>query len=103
MLTAEGVAFVLTNFTVAETYALILSGLGAAKARQWLNSLVWNVVRATEDDEGRAQTILNTYADKDFSYTDAVSFAVMERMKWRDALSFDRHFVQYGINVIRSL
>lgn len=100
-LTEERVAFVLTNFVVAETHALILSGLGAEKARAWLNRLAWNLERVTEGDEERAREILNTYTDKDFSYTDATSFAVMERLRLTQALSFDRHYVQYGFDVIR--
>lgn len=100
-LAKERAAFVLTNFVVAESHALLLSGLGADRAREWLNSLAWNVERVTAEDERRAREILNTHLDKDFSYTDATSFAVMERLKLNDALSFDRHYVQYGLRVIR--
>jgi len=39
---------------------------------------------------------LERYADKDFSLTDAISFAVMEWLGISVALSLDRHFVEYG-------
>jgi predicted nucleic acid-binding protein len=37
-----------------------------------------------------------TYTDKSFSYTDATTFAVMERLGINEALAFDQHFPQYG-------
>jgi predicted nucleic acid-binding protein len=36
------------------------------------------------------------YGDKDFSFTDAISFGVMERLGIHVAFTFDRHFRQYG-------
>lgn len=60
----------------------------------------WRVERATPGDEERARTILMTHSDKDYSYTDAVSFAIMERLGISMVFSFDRHFVQYGFQVI---
>ena len=47
---------------------------------------------------GRA--ILDRYADKDFSLTDAINFAVMDRLRLRTAFAFDRHFAQYGLDVL---
>jgi len=38
----------------------------------------------------------NHYNDKDFSFTDCTSFALMERLKIKTAFSFDAHFTQYG-------
>lgn len=100
-LTSQRVSFVLTNFIIAETHALILSGLGADWARTWLNRMQWNVERVRKEDEIHARDIINTFMDKDFSYIDATSFAVMERLGLKVALSFDRHYVQYGIRVLR--
>ena len=36
------------------------------------------------------------YRDKDFSYCDAISFAVMERLGITEVIAFDEHFRQYG-------
>ncbi len=43
---------------------------------------------------------LYQYDDKDFSLTDATSFAVMERIRVPYAFTFDRHFAQYGFTVL---
>jgi predicted nucleic acid-binding protein len=92
----------LTNFVVAECHALLLSRLGAETARSWLLTNVWQVERVTPEDESRAREIIGQYDDKTFSFTDATSFAVMERMGLRSAFAFDPHFVQYGFELIGS-
>ena len=90
----------LTNFIVAESHALMLTRLGAGTARRWLLGNVWSVERVGEDDESKAVTIVGRFVDKTFSYTDATSFAVMERLRLRTAFAFDPHFQQYGFQVI---
>jgi predicted nucleic acid-binding protein len=87
-----------TIFIVAESHALILSRLGRYIAYQWLESVMeyaW-IERITEDDEVKTRRILRDYNDKDFSYTDAASFVVMERLNIHIAFALDEHFVQYG-------
>ena len=91
---------ILTNFVVAESHALLLARLGAGVARTWLVGNVWHVERATEADEAKARQIVAEYTDKTFSFTDAVSFAVMERLAVKRAFAFDRHFRQYGFEVV---
>lgn len=86
----------LTNFIVAECHALVLARLGGDLARKWLAENVWRVERVTTDDEEKARSIIARYTDKTFSYTDATSFAVMERLKILRAFAFDAHFRQYG-------
>ena len=90
----------LTNFIIAESHALSLSRLGAEVARRWLLGNTWPVERVSEDDESRARSIIAHYADKSFSYTDATSFAVMERLGLKTAFAFDPHFRQYGFQVL---
>lgn len=55
-------------------------------------------VRAVE--EQRAREIIYRYDDKDLSMTDAISFAIMERLHIMKAFTFDRHFAQYGFSVL---
>ena len=57
---------------------------------------VFWIERITEDDEVKAKRIIRDFNDKDFSYTDAVSFVIMERLNIYIAFALDEHFVQYG-------
>ena len=51
------------------------------------------MVRSTRALEARAVVDwLERYADQDFSFTDAVSFAVMAERAIPEALTLDRHF-----------
>jgi predicted nucleic acid-binding protein len=94
------VAPLITNFIIAESHALLLNRLNADIARRWVLDNAWPIERASDDDEARARTILRQYSDKTFSYTDATSFAVMERLGLKTAFAFDPHFRQYGFQVL---
>jgi predicted nucleic acid-binding protein len=78
---------------------LILARMGRDRAWRLLQAMVTgstNVIRAEEADERRARAIIEPYEEKAFSYCDAVSFAVMERLETPEAIAFDDHFRQYG-------
>ncbi|HEV8714927.1 MAG TPA: PIN domain-containing protein [Candidatus Binatia bacterium] len=85
-----------SNFIVAETHALVLTRLGRDLAADWLRDVPAAVIRVTEQDEAKAKQIIFGYRDKEFSYCDATSFAVMERLRLRQVMAFDPHFAQYG-------
>ncbi len=92
-----------TNVLLIESHALILSVLGRAPAARFLKALEEShtvIVRVRASDEVRAKHILFQYEDKDFSFADAISFAVMERFAIRLAFTFDRDFAQYGFTVL---
>ena len=91
----EGRAFLTSNFIVAETYGLMLLRLGRGKAINYVRLLRSGstvVERITPEDEARAWEILAQYDDQDFSYVDATSFALVERLGILDAFAFDKHF-----------
>jgi len=69
-------------------------------ARRWLLGQVWRIEAVHSRDEERAKEIIRRYTDKSFSYTDATSFAVMERLGLREAFGFDPHFQQYGLKLL---
>jgi predicted nucleic acid-binding protein len=58
------------------------------------------IVRVSASDERRARQIIALHGDKDYSLTDATSFAVMERLRIGAAFPFDSHFAHYGFTVI---
>ena len=89
-----------TNFIVAESHALILNRMNRATAEAFLTGIYTStgmtVIRVSEADEQRARDIIRQYSDKSFSFTDATSFAVMDRLGLAYAFAFDHNFEQYG-------
>ncbi|MCC6793208.1 MAG: PIN domain-containing protein [Thermomicrobiales bacterium] len=92
-----------TNFVLAELHALVLARVDHRFARRVLYGLLSSdlaVARVSAEDEHRALDVLGKYDDKAFSFTDAMSFAVMDRVGTRTAFSFDHHFTQYGLTLL---
>ena len=56
------------------------------------------VERVTPADENEALKIIEKYADKDFSYTDATSFSMIKRLGLNLAFTFDRHLDSMNFN-----
>jgi predicted nucleic acid-binding protein len=92
-----------TNLILAEAHALFLRRLGRQPALLFIDSIDGSdvtVVRVSPADEQRAREVIRNYADKDFSLTDAVSFAVMGRLRIPQAFAFNRNFRQFGVAVL---
>ena len=99
-LVAQKARLLTTNFVFDEAYTLILTRLGRDRAVTWgerfrAGRLV-RAVRVDPDHEEQAWQLILAFADKEFSYTDATSFAVAASLDVTHALSLDRHFHQYG-------
>ena len=96
--------FLTTNLVVAEAYIIIRRTGGHAQAIRLLRSLrgsprlqrIWSDASL----ESRAEAILEQHADQDFSFTDAVSFAVMQERGIEEAFTFDSHFATLGFRMI---
>jgi predicted nucleic acid-binding protein len=98
-ITSGGWRLVTTTYVLAELHALALARRDRRFALDLIDRIEKSsvlVVRALDEDWQAARAILHRYDDKDFSFTDALSFAVMDRLRIRVAFAFDRHFVQYG-------
>jgi predicted nucleic acid-binding protein len=98
---AERWQLLTTNFVVAETYALLLNRLldGRRKAIEFLDMVSgdkYRIERVRAGDEARAIVLVRTHNDKTYSFCDALSFVVMERLRVKQVIAFDRHFHQYG-------
>jgi len=88
------------SFIAAETQLLTRVGTREANALlAALDSSRTIVVRADESDESRARAIIRQFSGHGYSLTDAISFAVMERLGIDRAFTFDHHFALYGITV----
>lgn len=95
---------VTTNLVVAEAYAMSRKTLGHRAAMSFLDSLRQSPrihkVCSTPDLEQEAERILGQYADQDFSFTDAVSFALMRQRGIVEAFVFDHHFSTAGFILV---
>jgi predicted nucleic acid-binding protein len=100
---AGGWRLLTTTYVVAELHALALARRGSRFALDLIDRIDQSdvlIVRVLEEDWRQARSILGRHDDKKFSFTDALSFAVMDRLGIRDAFTFDRHFLQYGLQVL---
>ncbi|MGD0950773.1 MAG: PIN domain-containing protein [Candidatus Binatia bacterium] len=98
---AERWRLVTTNAVVFETYALLLSRTrgGRHDAMAFLDHIergLCSVERVSARDEKRAIALVRAHEDKMYSLCDALSFVVMERLRIKEAIAFDRHFREYG-------
>lgn len=95
-----GARVVTTNLVVAETHVLLLRRAGREAALRFLRRVGTPpnvVVRSTPALEAAAVVDwLEPFADQAFSFTDAVSFAVMRDRDIREALALDHHFAAAG-------
>lgn len=94
---------VTTNFVFDELITLTLHRLGYEVARRAGMSLrsgaLVDVIRVTDTDEHRAWEFFLRHGAAGASYTDCVSFAVMQRLGADTAFSFDTHFAEAGFRM----
>jgi predicted nucleic acid-binding protein len=98
---SEAWQLVTTNAVVIETYSLLLVRTrdGRRRAIEFLDRLDrtrCRVERIRVADEKRAIALVRAHEDKTYSLCDALSFVVMERLRIKEAIAFDRHFRAYG-------
>jgi uncharacterized protein len=97
-LIGTGARLLTTNFILDETLTWFRRDPDAREnvGRAILESALLDYVRLEESDERRAWNLCLKLRDKDFSFTDLTSFAVMERLKLREVFTFDDDFRRYG-------
>lgn len=95
---------VTTNLVIAEAYILIRKRMGHAAAMQFLSetrdSPRLRRISSQAELENQAESILRQYHDQDFSYADAVSFAVMRQRRITDVFTYDHHFQVLGFQMV---
>ena len=98
--TANQATLVTTDYIIDELLTLLLSRgkrsaaikLGHGLFSQSLAKLEW----VSESDVRQAWTIFERYQDKGWSFTDCTSKVVIEKFHIKRALTFDRHFAEFG-------
>jgi len=94
--------FIISNFIIDEIYTLLLTKSSRSIAITAVEYLLeeWIVERVKSEDEKKALAIIKLSNDKTYSFTDATSFALIERLGISRTFSFDKHFSQYGLTVL---
>ena len=99
-----GQPLVTSDFVVDETLTLIRLRLGLDAADAWWQQVDRSSrLRWERVDSGRfekARGLFFQYRDKEFSFTDCTSFAIMRELRLTHALTTDRHFQQVGFHML---
>jgi predicted nucleic acid-binding protein len=103
----ESWTLITTNAVVWETYTLIRirARNGRELALGFLEDIqdgICDMERVRPVDETRAIDLLRRYADKRYSFCDALSFVVAEQLGVAEVLAFDDDFRSYGKHVLVS-
>lgn len=91
-----------TNFVFSEVYAYFCKAhedamtIGAAIRE----SKALRYIRSEPADEEAAWQLAQKNNDKDFSFVDCLSFAIMLRIGCNKAFAFDSHFGQMGFEML---
>ena len=87
-----------TSYILDETRTLIRFRIGIRASidfsKKIRKSKVIKIVQVSSEIEEKTLDIFEKYDDKDFSFTDCVSFVVMREMRIQEAFAFDEHFNQ---------
>lgn len=92
-----------SNFVLDETITLLARRstyeFAAERGRNLYESDELSILRPDADDEEAALILFQKYADQSVSFTDCVSFVLMEHHGIASAFSFDHHFRIVGFEV----
>ena len=99
-LSSQATRLLTTNFVLDETYTGLRGKIQHSAILRFRDSVRQSrrlsVIRITEAVEDQAWEIFARYHDKDFSFTDCTSFAVMRQLDITTTLAFDEYFEQFG-------
>ena len=100
----SGRTLITTDFVVDETLTLLRFRLGLTAANAWWQQidgsarLRWE--RVENDRFERARNLFFQNRDKDLSFTDCTSFAIMRELRLTTVITTDDHFRQVGFDVL---
>jgi uncharacterized protein len=101
-LSREKCSFLTTDYIVDETSTLLLVRHSHTAAADFLKTALQSKTLRLEwiDSECfyAAAELFHRHGDKEWSFTDCVSFTLMRDLKIQDAFTTDRHFSQAGFN-----
>jgi hypothetical protein len=93
-------SFLTTDFIVDETLTLLkargLTHRAVSMGEAFFGGNLTRIHYLTVEDILDAWRAFRDYSDKDWSFTDATSKVVIEKLGIRQAFAFDQHFLQFG-------
>jgi predicted nucleic acid-binding protein len=94
-----------SNHVAGETWTFLRRRAGHAPAVAFLDAVAASPRVAVLHVEAAAETEalrwLRRHDEREYSFVDATSFAVMRRHRWREALAFDGAFAAAGYVELR--
>ena len=94
-----------SNHIRGETWTFLRRRAGHRSAVDFLDSIDRSprlrLVFASEDVERAALRWLRRHDEREYSFVDAISFALMRSLRIRDALAFDGDFAAAGFRELR--
>jgi len=94
-----------SSLVLSETWTFLRRREGHQRAFAWLDRTRADVrirmERVDEDVEERAWTWLRLHDERPYSFVDATSFALMRKLRIREALAFDGDFAAAGFVELR--
>ena len=94
--------FLLHNYIIVESAALLQSRLGLGPAIRFLKeSENFRIHWVTAQDHRRAVRLLEERSKRGLSFVDCLSFLVMREHKVRKALAFDPDFAKEGFELFQ--
>ena len=92
-----------SNFVLDELITLLARktdyAFSVKRAESIFASQILTILRPQAEDEIAALRVFKKYADQEMSYTDCVSFVLMEKNKIHQTFSYDQHFKLAGFTL----
>jgi predicted nucleic acid-binding protein len=92
-----------TNFVLDETITFLARRatyqFAAERADRFYRSDQITILRPELSDELSAIELFGKYSDQSVSFTDCISFAMMDKFNIESAFTFDHHFRIAGFNI----
>ena len=98
------VQYYTSNFVLDESITLLSKRIGHEQTVDFCEKIsksgLIKVIHISETIEKQAWQIFKKYSDKEYSFTDCTSFAVMKNFKIDSAFTNDHHFEQMGFEIL---
>lgn len=102
---ANHLPLVTTDYVVDETLTLLKTRgnreLAFRIGPKLLTGQLARLIHVSEQDVATAWQLFSARRDKEWSFTDCVSYVVMKRLQIVEAFAFDEHFKQFGFAMVR--